>query len=256
MNWSFRRKSIYASAVIILVSATSLYLLRDIIFPAPTCSDGKQNGFEVGVDCGGSTCGPRCSFEVQPLTVLWARTLQTSKDTYDIVAMISNKNINNASHGISYTFVVYDKEGRVIKKSSGETIAPIDGDFPIINQSVKLTQVPYTVTVEIADGIHYTVNEKPTSPTLRISNERYEVTSISRAYATIQNTKRKTLENLPVMIVLYDENNNAYAVGGTVIPRLDKEEFKEVSFTWDTPLTAPPVRIKVYPIFDPFLALE
>lgn len=254
MNWNTRRKTLYGSALVIIIISLSLYIFRDILFPVPTCSDGKQNGYELGIDCGG-ICAPRCASEVEPLIVLWAQTFKTTKSTYDLVAMVSNKNIDNASHGISYTFTVYDSMGRVMREVKGKTVAPISGDFPILEQSVSLPQAPRNVSLAIEDGIHYKVNEKPTSPTLRIGNERYEAGTLPRVYATVTNTKQIIIRNLPVIVVLFDQNNNAYAVGSTLIPQLDKEEAKEISFTWDSPLSFPPVRIKVYPIFDPFLSI-
>jgi hypothetical protein len=138
----------------------------------------------------------------------------------------------------------------------GFTLTPVSGDFPIIRQSITSKYIPKTVSLTITDGLHYNVNEKPTSPTLSVSNERYESLLVSRVYATVQNKKRLTIRDLPVKVVLFDEYNNAYAVGETVIPELGKEEMKEVSFTWKTRLPFAPTRIRVYPIFDPFLPTQ
>ncbi len=255
MDWQTRRKIVYFFATLFIVASVSIYVFREKIFPTPTCFDTKQNGYEVGVDCGG-VCSLRCSSEVTPFEVLWARALQTSSSTYDLVAMISNKNIDNASQKFSYTFTLYDNKGLVMEEIIGSTFAPVDGDFPVIRQSVKLKKSPYKVTLQIEDTPHYKVHEKPTSPTVRITNERYEAGIIPRVYATIMSTKRTTVNNLPARIVLFDENDNAYAVGETLIPRLDKEEVKEISFTWDNELPFAPTRIRVYPIFDPFIAIE
>lgn len=255
MDWQTRRKLAYAFALFIATTAITIFLFRNIIFPTPTCFDKKQNGFEVGIDCGG-VCTLRCSSEVAPLTTLWSRALKISSSTYDLVAMISNKNIDNASQGISYKFNIYNAKGVLIQEIIGKTLAPVDGDFPVIKQSVKINEEPKEVTLEIEDSPHYKVNEKPTSPTLRILNERYEAGGVPRVYVTIMNTKRITINNLQVRTVLFDQYNNAYAVGETLIPRLDKEQVKEISFTWNSPLSYSPTRIKVYPIFDPFLSAE
>lgn len=254
MDWQTRRKIIYAVTTLFTVASVSVYLLRERIFPTPTCFDTKQNGYEVGIDCGG-ICSLRCYSEVTPLEVLWSRAIKTSSATYDLVAMVSNKNIDNASHDILYTFTMYNKKGGIIGEFKSTTIAPVDGDFPIIKQSIVSKQLPYKVTLQIEDRPHYKVNEKPTSPTLRITNEKYEPGSIPRVYALITNTKRTTVHNLPIKVVLFDGDDNAYAVGETFISRLEKEEAKEISFTWDSPLPYPPVRIRVYPIFDPFVAI-
>jgi hypothetical protein len=255
MEWQTRRKFLYALAGIIITLAVVIYLMRDIVFPAPTCSDNRQNGYEAGVDCGG-ICDIRCSSEVAPLVVLWSRAIPVSKTTYDLVAMVSNKNIDNAAHSVSYIFTVYDSKGLVLQEIKGDTLAPVDGDFPIIKQSITLSDIPREVTLQIKDSLHYRVNEKPTSPTVRISNEQYEAGSIARVYATLQNTKRMTILNLPVRVVLYDQQGNVFAAGETTIPRLEKEEVKDITFIWHSPLPYAPTRIRVYPIFDPFLSIE
>jgi hypothetical protein len=170
--------------------------------------------------------------------------------------MISNKNINNASVETGYTFRMFGKEGDLIGEYVGTTTAPVDGDFPIIKQAIRSSVAPHTVDIILRDGAHYTVLEKPTSPTLRIGNELYEAGDIPRVYAMVQNTKRLVLLNIPIRVVLFDIDNNAYAVGETVIPKLEKEEVKDVSFTWNSPLPFPPTRIRVYAIFDPFSATQ
>lgn len=251
MDWYTRRKLVYAFGVFIFICATSVYVFKDRLFPAPTCYDNKLNNFELEVDCGG-TCALKCSSEVAPLTVLWSRALKVSSSTYDLVAMISNKNIDNASPQLGYTFIMQDADGKTIAELKGVTLAPINGDFPIIEQSITLEKEPHTVNVILQDSPHYGVLEKPTSPTIRISNEKYEAGDTGRVFATVTNAKRKAVSNLPLSVVVFDDYGNAFAVGKTIVPFLNKEESKVISFTWNPPLSVIPTRIKVYPFFDPF----
>lgn len=256
MEWQTRRKIIYGFGLFVMILSISLFFLKDIIYPEPTCFDKKQNGYELGIDCGG-LCSLRCTSEVVPLTVVWTRFLVVSPGVYDLVGMVSNKNTNNASNGVSYVFNLFNTKGEFIGDVKGKTIAPINGDFPIVVQSFALPSDLHTATLSIVDDQpHYMVYENPVSPTLRITNERYEMTTKSRVYAIVKNMKRITLRNIPVIVTLLDENNNVYAVGTTRIDALDKEESKEISFTWNQELSQPPLRIKVYPIFDPFLAIQ
>lgn len=255
MNWSTKRKLTYGLSLVFAILAISFYTFRDNIFPAPTCFDKKQNSYESGVDCGG-TCLLMCKQDVIPLTVKWSRALPVSPNTYDIVAMISNKNINNASRALTYLFTVYDKNGQIITTTTGSTVAPINGDFPIIKQNIKMDKMPKEVITQLFDGLHYKVTEKPTSPTVRQVNTRYEAGDIPRVFSSIINTKRVTISNLPVRAVLYDMYDNAFAVGETVIPFLDKEQMKDISFTWGMTFKQSPTRINIYPIFDPFEAVK
>lgn len=253
MNWGSKRKFIYAAGVIVTMILIAIYVFRDTLFPTPSCFDQKQNGYEIGVDCGG-VCSLRCSSEVIPLSVVWARVVQTSSTTYDYGALVSNKNIDNAPKGIGYTFTAYDAQGKIIDTRSGQTVAPVDGEFPIIEQRFHITGIPASVSATVTANVpHFKVLENPTIPTIRISGTRYEQISIPRVYSTLTNTKRLVLRNIPVRAVLYDGNGNAYAFGQTIIPELGKEESKEVVFTWDRAFANPPSQIRIFPILDPFL---
>jgi hypothetical protein len=253
MNWSGKRKFIYAAGVIITIILVLMYAFRDTIFPMPSCFDMKQNGYETGVDCGG-TCSLRCTAQVIPLSVVWATALQSSSTTYDFAALIANKNINNAPHEVGYTFTAYDSDGKIMATIPGKTVAPVGGEFPVIIASVPLPHAPANVSATLTPNVpHYTVLENPALPTIRVADSHYEAGSIPRVYATITNTKRIILRNLPVRVVLYDIDGNAFAVGQTIIPELNKEEVKQVVFTWDRAFAFPPTKIRVFPILDPFL---
>ncbi len=252
--WELKRKLMYGFAVLITLLGVGVYFARGILFPDPTCFDGKFNGFETGVDCGG-TCSLVCKQDVATLSVTWAKAVRVSTSTYDLVALVTNSNIDNASHELGYTFAVYDTDGNLIKSYSGSTTAPLDGKFPLIIQNIKLDTQPGTVVATITDTNHFKVNESPTSPTIKVTGRRYEKTDISRLYVTIANTKRLLIHDLPVRVLLFDSEDNVYAVGQTVVPTLDKEQTKEIIVTWNPPLPFAPTRIDVYPIFDPFDAL-
>lgn len=254
MDWQTKRKVIYAVASIVVVTALSVFFLRGILFPAPSCGDLKQNGYESGIDCGGM-CDKKCTQDVVPLMSLWARAILVATSTYDLVGLVSNSNIDNASRELGYRFTVFNNNGEVMTTINGSTTAPLDGKFPLIVQNVTLTDDPVKVELTLFDTDHYKVRESPTSPTVTITGRRYESTDISRLYATITNTKRLEIRDLEVRAVLYDAYDNAYAVGVTVIPLLDKEARAEIVFTWSTPLEKEPTRIGIYPIFNPFDAL-
>ncbi len=254
MDWQTKRKIIYAFTSIIAVTTIFVFLLRDTLFPEPTCSDFKQNGYEIGVDCGG-LCDKKCTQEVVPLGVLWSKAIAVSSTTYDLAGLVSNSNIDNAAKELGYLFSVFDSNGDVMTEVRGSTTAPLDGKFPLIIQNVVLAKVPGKVALTLFDTDHYKVKESPTSPTVTIDNRRYESTDTSRLYATIINNKRIEIRNLEVRAVLYDSFDNAYAVGKTVVPLLDKEGKEEIVFTWASPLKEEPTRIGIYPIFNPFDAL-
>lgn len=251
MDWSLKRKIIYGVAISVLCTAVVFFVFRDTLFPKPTCFDRAMNGFETGIDCGGA-CSLRCEEDVIPLTVLWSKAIRVSENLYDLVGMVSNKNIDNASPALGYSFTLYDSNRSVMRTISGTTTAPIDGNFPIVVQNVPLQQKAAEVSLQLHDTRHYSVLEKPSSPTIKILNRRYENGLTPRVYATIQNTKQKALLKLPVYVLLFDADDNVYASGGTVMPVVDRESVQEIVFTWNEPFSFPPTRIGIYPLFNPF----
>lgn len=253
MLWETKRKLLYGLTFFVMCSALLVFFMYDRLFPAPTCFDTKKNGYELGVDCGG-TCALRCTQEVNPLTVVWAKAVTTGNGIYDLVALVTNTNIDNASREIGYTFTLYDEKGMVTGQLSGSTTAPLDGKFPLIIQNIPLQNSPVNVTATLTDGDHYTVRESPTSPTIKVLDRHYEGGEVPRVYATITNTKRIEITNLPVRVLLFDAKDNVYAVGQTVVPRIEKEGTKEIIITWNNSLPYPPTRIGLYPIFNPYEA--
>lgn len=251
MKWAQRRKIVYGLSVGIFVVAIAVYFAKNIIFPTPTCDDGKKNGYESGIDCGGA-CALRCTNEVQMERVVWAQALQMSPSTYDLVALIANKNVNSAPETLSYRFTVYSGSGEVMLVATGTALSQLDGEFPIIVQNVQLPEEPKNVTADIFAGKYYTVANTTLSPRTKTTNIRYEKTDVSRVYATILNTTREPISNLPVRVLLFDIEGNAFATGETVIPYLDKEMSRVISFMWNTAFQKEPSKIRIYPIVDPF----
>lgn len=252
-KWSTRMKLVYTSFIIFFAAAAGLYIFRDTVFPTPSCFDKKQNGYESGIDCGG-TCSLRCADEVVPLSVKWSRALPTSSSTYDFVAYISNKNLDNAPKQVDYLFTAYDENGTGFYTQKGTTRVPTDGDFPVIVQNVILSKAPTDLGIEIRSDVpHYKVLEKPTSPTLKMVNTQYEAGAIPRVYSTVVNTKRITFSNLPIRVLLYDSYGNVIGAGETIIPSLGKEESKDIVFTWKRAFSEAPMNIRVFPVLDPFL---
>lgn len=252
--WELKRKILYTISFAVIICGALVFFARGFLFPAPTCYDGKQNGFESNIDCGGE-CERICQQDVYPLSVVWAKAIKSGKDMYDLVALISNSNIDNASKELGYTFNVYGPDGNIMKTLSASTTAPLDGKFPVILQGVNLPVSPVNTVATLSDTLHYKVNESPTSPTIKVLSRTYEAGQIPRVYVTVGNTKRIDIRNLPVRVLLFDTDDNVYAVGQTVIPELLKEGTKEIIITWNEPLPVPPTRIGVYPIFNPFEAL-
>ena len=69
MSWASNRRLAYISVVLFGVLAVVLFVGLVVFYEAPTCFDGKRNGTEEGVDCGGS-CDLICSFSAADIEIL------------------------------------------------------------------------------------------------------------------------------------------------------------------------------------------
>jgi len=254
MQWETKRKIVYALAVIVILFTVAVlvaYSFRDVFIPPPTCVDKIKNGYETDVDCGGE-CSLMCSQDVHPVSALWAKAIHGQGEFYDIVAMIDNPNRDSVAYTTEYVFTIYGETGAVIATLPGALVAPLDAQFPLIIQNLKLPVVPKNVILSIKESPHVRVAEKSAIPAIKITGERFENGQIPRLYVTLINTQRKERRDLPVRVVLFDKNGNAYAVGQTLVPLIEREGSREVIITWDKPLERAPESVKVYPIITPF----
>ena len=251
MDWSNKRKLLYGLSGVALSIGAVLFFFRDDFFPKPTCADNKKNGFEIGVDCGG-VCALRCQSEVTPLSVVWARAIPTSTSTYDLVGIISNKNINNAPKSVAYTFTAYDPLGAVMFTESDTTAVLVEDDIPVMIQNVVSYKQPGTVTLTLSPASHYTAQEKSTSPSIKVLESTYEPGEKPRVYVTVKNMTLAPMYDLPIRVILFDQNQNAIGAGESVIQVLEREEEKKIVLTWKQPFTETVARIRVYPLVNVF----
>lgn len=251
MDWSTKRKVIYGAASIAVILVVFVYEFRSSFFPDPTCFDKKQNGFESGIDCGG-TCALKCNNEVTQISVEWARAVKTGSNTYDFVGLVSNKNINSAPKKNDYTFTAFNRKGEIIKSISGNTVSLVGNSFPIIEQNIQISDYPASVVLKVFPSPYFSTQENPKVPFIKVTNFNYEAGDISRIYVSIENVTRNVYLKLPVRMIAYDENDNVIAVGESILPSLDKEEKKDVVFTWHYLLSSAPTKFRAYIMIDPF----
>ncbi|MDQ5962712.1 MAG: hypothetical protein QG653_519 [Patescibacteria group bacterium] len=251
MDWSTKRKVTYGVATIFFIFAIGAYLFQNVLFPEPTCFDVKQNGFEVGVDCGGE-CALRCTSEIVPIKVTWARALSVGNNRYDLVGLVENKNIDNTPKEIGYKFSVFGKDGAEIFVYTGTTTISVEDEKPIIVSNKLVNGTPDKTTLTIFPAQHFTANEKPKSPLVRTLRVRHEDGDIPRVYVTLKNMTQKSFADLPVRVVLYDSNRNAIAAGETLIKSLNPEAEPEIVFTWNERFSSPVASTVVYYDFKSF----
>ena len=247
-SWSQKRKSTY-----FLIFAGFLFVF--IILPAylifykpPTCFDGKQNGDEKGVDCGGP-CVKLCRSQYLDQNVIWKRVIKVKSGIYSALAYIENPNIDAGADSIFYIFKVRDKDGVLIYERKGETFIPPNKFFAVFEDEIPTgKKIPTKAVFEFTSAAllwKKQENKEVGVAVLKktISREDYS----PRVDATLANNTLKPISNIEVVAIVYGEDGNSLGFSRTFIDKLNKEESQDVSFTWPEPFTSNAVKIEIIP---------
>lgn len=234
LSWSVRRRLIYL-AIALVVVAIMLVAAFIVFQKPPSCSDGQQNGDELGVDCGGS-CPGVCTTEITPLKILWYRLFNLGPGKYDAAALVKNPNLKHSAGEINYIFRLWDKDNLLINSKRGKVFANPKEDLVIFVSRIDAgKKIPARVSFEFEDSpLWQKVDRVP--PTLAFSNKRFANEPFPRLVATVKNDSLVTLRAVDVFAVLSDADQNAVAVSSTFLDELPAGESREVSFTWPAPL--------------------
>ncbi|MEK7607507.1 MAG: hypothetical protein AAB484_01085 [Patescibacteria group bacterium] len=230
-SWSTKHKSVYFSAFVafvVFVIALPAFLF---FYKSPTCSDGKKNGSEKGIDCGGS-CIRLCPADFGTPHILWSYSMDIAPGVYNSLAYVENPNQSVEVGSLDYVFKLYDDRGLLVAEKKGETFVPAGRKFAVFAGGVRTGErVPVKTTFEFNENIEWQKGNVPSS--VRVLNINLDQESEPKAEAKIINDSvGKTYASLNAFIILYDENDNRLAFSKTLIDKIAPGETKVIYFTW------------------------
>jgi len=249
-TWASKRKTLYATAfiaAIVFLIALPLFL---IFYEKPTCFDGKMNGRETGVDCGGK-CAKVCSADFLSPVITWARSHKIAEGVYNLGAYIENPNPDGGAVNVPYTFTLYDSAGLPIAERRGTTYIPPYRNIVVFENAVLTNErVPARITFEFDSRIPWEKSIQ-NAEYLVASNGRLTEDGRPRLEAEVHNRNVEAYQNIDVFAILYDINGNVVAFSKTKIDSLAPNQKERAVFTWPLPLTAPVARTEVIPTVKP-----
>lgn len=254
MTWALKRQIFYVAVLISFIAVTAFLIIYPKLNKPPTCEDGRQNGTETGIDCGGS-CARACIAEVDDLDVLWARSFRVIPGRYNAVAYVANHNKNSAVQKINYRFRFGDKNNVYIGKREGSTFVPPGGNFAIFEAAIDIgNSVPVYTTFEFSETPVWFKVPMALLDQLKVlvSNIEISETDKPRLSATIKNDSLFTIPNLNVVAILYSADGNAVSSSKTSVSSLAPLATATLNFTWLEPFSAPIVAKEIIPIYDVF----
>jgi hypothetical protein len=239
-EWSRRRKRIVLAivtlALLVLVGLPALFLF----YKAPSCSDGRQNGDEAGIDCGGS-CQLLCKAESLPLILKGdPRILSVSTTTYQVVALVENANTDAEIYQAGYTLKLYGASSGAIpiKIIEGEAFVPKGSVFSIFEGPITIEEsgLPTRAVLEWDQGSLVWQKEVRTYPKLEVKDIKLSREETApRLEAVVQNLSLENVANIDLTAVLSDASGNIFAASKTFIDALAAGSESPIVFTWPRP---------------------
>lgn len=248
-SWSRRRKRIIFLIVfftLLIVVGLPVYFL---FYRAPTCFDGKLNGSETGVDCGGS-CQLLCTAESLPLITKGdPKVLRVTENLFETVVLVENPNASGEIYRAGYIFKLYDASSSVpVKIIEGETYVPKGTTFAVFQPpfSIESGAVPTRTTFEWKqDTLIWRQNVKilpeVVSTDLRLSRE----TTNPRLDANLENLSLEDISNIDLVALISDGTGSVFAASKTFVDILPASTKVPVVFTWPRPFNGEAIDIDI-----------
>jgi len=247
MTWAARKKIIYFFVAFGLVAIVALPLVY-LFYPRSSCTDGRRNQDEEGVDCGGS-CKKVCENKPSPLIVNWKRPFKVADGVYSATAYVTNPNFGIAAASVSYKFKLYDERNILVGERSGVTTIPPNGDYPVFEGLITVgNRVPAQASFEFTSlPAWINVIEQPS---LQIKNKNFsDPDSLPRLSVELVNDGVSAISDISAVVIIYDSDGIAMAASETFVGTIAGESSKEILFTWPNPFPRPVGSVDIYPEF-------
>ncbi len=238
-QWSKRRKRIILFLILFILVFLIGVPIFFLFYKTPTCLDGRQNGDEIGVDCGGS-CQLLCTAESLPLIIKGdPRVLKVATSTFEIVVLVNNPNNNNEIYRAGYTFKLYDTTNIIpIKTIDGETFIPKGTTFAVFEGPFILEEgiIPTRATFEWKEGGLVWQRNTTQIPKIKATDIRFSREDTNpRLDALIENTSLENVHNIDLVALISNETGSIFAASKTFVDMLSSGEKVSVVFTWPKP---------------------
>ena len=246
MGWASHRRVLYAvGAGIALLIILSVPIYKIAAVP-PSCTDGKQNGDEQGVDCGGA-CALICPALARKPIVHWARMFKVSDGVYDAAAYVENPNTDARTREAIYRFKAYDSDNILILERLGKTRMEAGEVFAIFLGGIKTGErEPRRIFFEFEPDMAFERAERREAPLVAVSTLLQNTYENPRLSSKLKNRTALIVRGIDVVAILY-AGENAVTASATHIDEIKGNGEEEAVFTWPRPIEGTITRIEIIP---------
>jgi hypothetical protein len=257
MEWSFVRKLKVIGIVSGIVIGLFFLIFWKVLFPVPTCFDGKRNGDERGEDCGGA-CALYCASDMRDIRVLSARAFPIATGVIHAAAFLEQTNREAGVRSVSYEFTFFDSEGKEITRRMGSSSFGAFGKFVITETLIEVPSIPTYTTFRFVEA---PIWER--IPAVLAYSSLTSKNAVSTSYplgtrvnATIENSTTFNFKDTPVTVLVYGNDGNVQAISTTKIGNIPAGGEVPVIATWPFRFREPVSKIEILPLINPFTAVS
>ncbi|HVT74960.1 MAG TPA: hypothetical protein VHD69_00880 [Candidatus Paceibacterota bacterium] len=242
-SWSGRRKFgyflIFLAGLVLLVGLPAFF----VFYRAPTCSDGRQNGAETGIDCGGA-CAKLCPADYAAPRILWSYSVRIVPGIYNALAYVQNPNPSVEASGLPYLFKLYDAQGLLIVQKAGRAYIPAGQKLAVFEAGIDTgKRIVARTTFEFTGEPNW--KKGALLLKLRAQNTALSQGDLPRADVDVRNDSLDTYSGVTAYIILYDANDNRVSFSKTILDPIAPNEKQTIHFTWPEAFPVPVVRTEV-----------
>ena len=225
------------------------YLVYLPFKPPETCSDGKKNQNETGIDCGGVCGACRIDPVLDDVRVTETAWVVGKAGEYDFLAKIENPNNDHGASSIEYTFRAVSASGATMVEQSGTAFVLPKEEKYIVETSVPLSSSPERVELSISKTEWEKFSDYKEKPALEVYNRRFErITSgvgFGEAKGLVANNSPFDFTDLGILVVLRDGGNRVVAIQKTDMQTLRSGEQRDFTLPWPDAFPGDVERIEV-----------
>jgi hypothetical protein len=214
------------------------FLMYQVFKPAPTCTDGKRNQNEAGVDCGGVCGACEAMLPAQDLQIGETALVYGGPQQYDVLAEIYNPNDRYGASEFVYTFLVKDAQGAAIATRSGKSFILPRETKHLIEVNLPAMSIGQSVTVDIQEVKWETFSGYRERPSLNVYSKRFDRissgTGFGEAYGVLANESGFDFQSLIVKVILRDASGKPVALNTTEMRTVPAGERRDFRLVWPT----------------------
>lgn len=222
-----------------IVLGISWFVYRAFV-PAPTCTDGIQNGKEDGVDCGALACGMLCPVAVKPLENIEPIIIEIGPSGYDILAHLENPNATYGASRVNYVLTVIDSDGKEIASRRGNTYVNPAQPRYLVFPLQGLTAVPAKATLAFAptDVVWAALSiDAAGDVQFAVRGDRFTTSSESARFeAMVGNLSKFNFDTVDITVLAYDSNGKIVGANATVQRTVVSGEQRAFLVQWPFPV--------------------